>query len=339
MTPRLSVLIPTYRRPHYLSECLGSVLRSGGDQPVEIIVSDNASPDETSEVVASFADRRIRYYRNSNNLGPEVNILRLLEYAQGEWIFFLTDDDLMNPNCVLETMRIVQTYPQVAVIISALNMRDDLSGRVEWDYAFHPSSRLFSAGGEALESMFMACHIISRLTIRRDLLDIDGYKRQIGRHLYSPVWLPAYAMKIAGCYYTNERLITHRVNNSVHWEYSPDYMTKGLIDLVYELLPEPENAACARHLREYLVRNTLWTLYSSRAASIQKFAQHVRALLSIREVRTSMIFWRNLAMVLPMALVPNRLVQMAAAGIKRTLLRRREWGSGFFGGRRDIDAV
>jgi len=299
------------------------VLESSCDEEVEIVVGDNASPDETREVVASFADRRIRYYRNSSNLGPELNILKLLEYAQGDWIFFLTDDDLMNPNCIPEIFNIIHNYPHVGVIRCALDLLDEETGKAERIYTFHPKSRGFAPGRESLVTLFMACHVLSGITVRRDLVDIEGYKRQIGRHLYSPLWIPAYAMKYAGCYYTNYRLVTHRVKNYTYWEYPSDFFIKGLIQMVYELLPEPENQGCVSDLIEQIVDNTRNTLLASRLISITKFARHVVTLLNIQEVRSSWKFWRNLLVSLPLVLVPSSLIRLAGK-IKWKILRTRQ---------------
>lgn len=299
MTIRLSVLIPTYNRAHYLFECLESVLVS--DYPaLEVIVSDNASPDNTLDVVKSFDDNRLRYYRNETNVGPELNILRLFEYATGDYVFCLTDDDLMNANAISETLRIIQEYPDVGVILSTLNQIDDRTGQAMSDYVFYEKDHLFSAGQESLVALLWACHVFSRWTIRRDLIDLEGYKRQIGRHLYSPLWIPGMAMKRAPAYYTNARLVTHRVNNKVYWEYPADYMIKGMIEMVKELLPEPNEREIAKVLIEQAISDTRHTFYHSLSRSRIAFMKHVVTLVTVPEVRRSQIFWHNLLPYFPL---------------------------------------
>lgn len=92
--PRISVLIPTYNRSHYLVEAVESAL-SQDYSNFEVIVSDNASTDGTGEAVRKYlADPRFRYFRNGKNLGSGPNYRRLLyEYATGRFAHYLTDDD------------------------------------------------------------------------------------------------------------------------------------------------------------------------------------------------------------------------------------------------------
>ncbi|AXS40441.1 glycosyltransferase [Breoghania sp. L-A4] len=59
---KVSIAIPTRDRGVYLASCL-AVCTAIGDPDLEIVVSDNASTDDTADVVASFNDARIRYIR------------------------------------------------------------------------------------------------------------------------------------------------------------------------------------------------------------------------------------------------------------------------------------
>lgn len=293
MSIRVSVLIPTYNRAHYLSGCLESVLASDY-QDLEVIVSDNASPDNTRDVVRSFDDGRLYYCRNETNIGPELNILKLFEYATGDYVFCLTDDDLMNPNAIPQTLRVIREYPDVGVILSALNQIDDRTGQPTSDYVFYEENHLFAAGHEALVSLFLACHVFSRWTIRHDLIDLEGYKRQIGKHLYSPLWVPGMAMRRAPTYYIDARLVTHRIHNKVYWEYPDDYMVRGMIEMIKQLLPAPNKAETGEILIEQIISNTRHTLRHSLSVSSKAFLKHMATLATIPEVRRSRMFWRNM---------------------------------------------
>lgn len=106
--PWMSVLIPTCRRPDLFREAIKSVLEQ---KPVsfawEIVVVDNdpwdGSPNETENYIASLADGRIRYFRNSENLRPGDNFNRGILLSRGEWVMMLHDDDMLLPN-TLEKM-------------------------------------------------------------------------------------------------------------------------------------------------------------------------------------------------------------------------------------------
>lgn len=92
--PFFSILIPTYNRSSTLKCAIESVLLQSFDD-FEIIVIDDCSPDDTQEVVKSFQDKRIRYYRNKKNLGTEGNIKKAFSYPKGEYIFTIGDDDFV----------------------------------------------------------------------------------------------------------------------------------------------------------------------------------------------------------------------------------------------------
>ncbi|MEN6320677.1 MAG: glycosyltransferase family 2 protein [Syntrophaceae bacterium] len=118
--PKISVMIPTYNRAHYLIDAIESALTQDYTN-FEVIVSDNASTDQTAEVVKKyFSDNRFRYYRNDKNIGAGPNWERLLyEYAQGEYGKFLPDDDcIVDKNHLSKAATIIQKY-NVKIIFSA----------------------------------------------------------------------------------------------------------------------------------------------------------------------------------------------------------------------------
>jgi len=110
-TARLTVIIPTFRRPGYLKKALQSVL----DQDYtdfEVRVFDNASGDETSSVVAGFAqnDPRVQYHCHAANIGARANFLFGLRQVKTPFFCFLSDDDLMLQGFLAEAMQGFATH-------------------------------------------------------------------------------------------------------------------------------------------------------------------------------------------------------------------------------------
>jgi abequosyltransferase len=98
--PLLTLAIPTYNRAACLRECLSVLADQVQNEPrVELMISDNASPDETPAVVQDFVDRglRILYIRNRENIGPDANFLQCFEQARGKYVWLFSDDDLIIP--------------------------------------------------------------------------------------------------------------------------------------------------------------------------------------------------------------------------------------------------
>lgn len=91
--------IPTFNRGStFLKRALNCCLAQTADN-LEILVSDNASTDDTRKVVSEFG-ARVRYIRNDTNIGPLANFVRLIEEARGEYFSLLQDDDLIHNNFV-----------------------------------------------------------------------------------------------------------------------------------------------------------------------------------------------------------------------------------------------
>jgi abequosyltransferase len=102
MSIKLSICIPTYNRAAFLSNTLDSIIAQATDE-VEIVVSDNASTDNTEALVNEYQNRfpRIRYYRNAENLGADRNYLKVVELAQGEYCWLLGSDDALAKDAVM----------------------------------------------------------------------------------------------------------------------------------------------------------------------------------------------------------------------------------------------
>jgi abequosyltransferase len=80
--PLLSICIPTFNRRKYLQECFESIITQDGfnEQDIEIVISDNASEDDTSSLVYEYMNRysNIVYHRNEENIGADRNVLQIL---------------------------------------------------------------------------------------------------------------------------------------------------------------------------------------------------------------------------------------------------------------------
>lgn len=90
--PTVSVIIPTYNRAHLVARAICSVIAQTY-QDFEIIVVDDASKDNTEEVVRRLGDHRIRYIQHEGNRGGSAARNTGIRAAHGEYIAFLDSDD------------------------------------------------------------------------------------------------------------------------------------------------------------------------------------------------------------------------------------------------------
>lgn len=92
----VSIIMPSWNTGKFIGESIQSVLNQTYKN-WELIIVDDCSTDTTDEIVASFNDERIRYFRNDKNSGAALTRNRALREARGEWIAFLDSDDLWMP--------------------------------------------------------------------------------------------------------------------------------------------------------------------------------------------------------------------------------------------------
>ncbi len=90
-TPLVSVVLPTYNRAEYLERSIRSVL-SQTYQNWELIISDDGSTDDTTRIVTSFNDPRIKYFNHSNH-GVAYTRNRAIEKSTGCYLAFIDSDD------------------------------------------------------------------------------------------------------------------------------------------------------------------------------------------------------------------------------------------------------
>ncbi|MEO5364881.1 MAG: glycosyltransferase [Magnetococcus sp. WYHC-3] len=106
MAPLLSVCIPTFNRGSYLRSTLESIVTQM-DSRVEVVISDNASTDDTEQIVAALAAtsaHRIVYSRAAENQGADRNYLRSVELATGSYCWLFGSDDIMKPGALALVM-------------------------------------------------------------------------------------------------------------------------------------------------------------------------------------------------------------------------------------------
>jgi len=126
--PAVSVCIPTYNYANFLPQAIGSVLAQTYTD-FELIVSDNASTDDTQSVLASYDDPRIKLYRNDHNLGLFGNFNRCLELAGCDLVKFVCADDWLAPSYLEDAVAVMESHPEAA-LLSTPGWIVDEDGRV-----------------------------------------------------------------------------------------------------------------------------------------------------------------------------------------------------------------
>jgi len=142
---KFSITIPAYK-PQFFYECIKSVLMQTYKEWELIIVDDN-SPYHLEKFVSEFNDSRIRYYRNEKGFGGlhvVDNWNKCLEYAQGEYIICMGDDDRLLPNCLADYAALIEKYPGLDIYHSRTEMIDENGQVIDMQIPFPEYESVYS---------------------------------------------------------------------------------------------------------------------------------------------------------------------------------------------------
>lgn len=118
---KLTIAIPTYNRANYLDILLNSILiqYTNVSEHLELFVSDNASTDNTKEVVDKYLSLglQIKYFCQRENLGPDRNIANCFIQSSGEYVWVMGDDDHFLPNAIsVVLLQLIHDNEEIAII-------------------------------------------------------------------------------------------------------------------------------------------------------------------------------------------------------------------------------
>ena len=111
----VSIIIPTYNYGIYLSTAIQSCLNQTY-KPIEIIIVDDGSTDNTKDLIKEFNDSVIYFFQNNSGVSAARN--KGLELAKGNYLAFLDSDDYLTKDSIEVKMEILKKYPDIGIVFS-----------------------------------------------------------------------------------------------------------------------------------------------------------------------------------------------------------------------------
>ena len=272
---RFSIVIPTHNRCDLLSVAIRSALAQR-HRDFEVVVSDNASEDETPSVVGSFNDSRLRYVRTKSFLPGEPHWEFAVGQASGEYVLLLADDDCLLPQWGDRLEQVIAEYSPDVVTCGFVRCR---MAQTNVRAAAQIEGRLFScrtyrfAGQLVVASSLSYYHLISpkadptvldpfqfhpsAICVRRELF--ERIRARHGRFFVPPIgdtgYMSAFAMA-DDFYHIDVPLVLvglYPISDTVHMARSASDALRGRLrteDLQYAPLHGPYhiNLAVEAHL-------------------------------------------------------------------------------------------
>lgn len=137
----LSICIPTFNRARYLSVLLRTLLDGllGFSYSYQIVISDNASTDNTAEVVSAFFDKLpIKYFKQANNSKAERNYLFTLDHADGILLMYLADDDMLDFQALARAVGVMLSQPDAVALYAPWRLFDMVNNKHHSNFYSQP---------------------------------------------------------------------------------------------------------------------------------------------------------------------------------------------------------
>ena len=168
-SPKVTVGMPAYNRAEVLRSTIEQILKQSF-RDFELIIYNDGSKDNTSEVVLSFEDDRILFLDNSINVGPPHPLNEILRHARGEYIIIVHDHDIFHPQLIEFSVEALEKHPTAGFVLQGCAWIDEdglsnyqplLLNLPEYNHGREHGLKMLE-NSESFSSIFHACCMVRR---------------------------------------------------------------------------------------------------------------------------------------------------------------------------------
>ncbi len=179
MSKLLTIAIPTFNRYETLKESLDSISNQWHldlSDEIEVIVSDNASDDETPTIVeyTSFKNVNAKYIRNVTNVGPDRNWFNCWNLAEGKYVLLLSDDDVLFPGCISACVNLLKENPDI-LYLTVGNWSDR-----DKDIKLNESILEYHSDDEFIKKLGLTITVLSSLVLKKENINTEKLESYVG---------------------------------------------------------------------------------------------------------------------------------------------------------------
>ncbi|MDF2633458.1 MAG: glycosyl transferase family 2 [Pelosinus sp.] len=239
--PLVTVLMPVYNGERYLREAMDSIIAQTF-YDFEFLIIDDGSTDNTSDIIHSYRDGRIRVIKNDINSGLVSALNKGIENAQGQYIARMDSDDISMPGRLFKQVLFMEGHPEIGVCGSWVNTIGEWYQGQLWELSTEP---------EEIKCRLLFCTTLSHpsVMVRKKVLETSGL-RYDGAYKHAEdykLWMEL--AKVTLLANIPEPLVQYRFNqNQVSSKYSHEQM--AVIDRIRKeqlhalgIEPTPEEIA------------------------------------------------------------------------------------------------
>jgi glycosyltransferase involved in cell wall biosynthesis len=170
--PLVSICIPNYNYEIYIADSINSAINQTYPN-IEVIVVDNHSEDKSFEIISALGqENRIRTYRNDRNIGMVPNFNKCLTLSRGEFLVFLSADDLLHSDFVCQTIKMFRD-DSVGMVAAHCDGIDNC-GKISPLRPFYEESGIIPGQEHSRVFLMTGIYFPSQVLLRRSVLDKVG---------------------------------------------------------------------------------------------------------------------------------------------------------------------
>lgn len=256
---KIDILIPTYNRSCFLKKNLQHLSQqiyfSGYQNNLNIIVSDNASTDDTEKIVREFLiknpDIKVKYNKNELNIGLEKNMVKLLNLAVSDYILWVGDDDYIAEGYLVFLHRMIIDGEMPGLVIPGIQSIDSNQNITQIRAAQFKYKIVEPSFHSVLNYSHYAHQMSGLLMYRKSLLE-DYLKNKDYRNPYLFIFLASNRLLNYNSVYAPEFKTTVTSYNEKDWSYNQ----VGLLDEVYKSYLALSDVLPDKKITELLIQFT-----------------------------------------------------------------------------------
>jgi len=171
----LTIAIPTYNRAIYLNNQLKSLIKQVEDfTDIEILICDNCSTDNTKYIVENYIkfNKNVIYFRQEQNIGLDGNVLSCYENANGKYVWYLSDDDIIFDDAIHRVYEFISkhTFSVLAFSFCDNKNKKNCNKAINTYRKYNDFS-----DSKSIEDFFKVI-MISTLVVKKTSIDLDYFK-------------------------------------------------------------------------------------------------------------------------------------------------------------------
>jgi len=191
--PVLSICVPTFNRARYLDCLLADLVAHIAElgYSYELLIGDNASEDDTAAVVSRYEGQlAIRYIGRPENVGAVHNISQLFGAAQGRYVVYVADDDLLRLEVLGRYIAYLEANPEVGAVFAPWFLHDRVAGE-DFDqfYSIEQETCIPAGGHGVLFDLMVNAHVFPEIYVARTSLarEVVGAENPIAFFFFTQI--------------------------------------------------------------------------------------------------------------------------------------------------------